>query len=92
MPGRLELPNLHTIVSDLFPPIYLFSRMLNCGHSFCEKCLTLMLPKDKSSEIQCPSCQNTIQLQCDLTKNKGSPEYYLSKLIKNYALISLVES
>jgi E3 ubiquitin-protein ligase KEG len=56
--------------------------MLNCGHSFCSQCLTLMLTDPKAKEIKCPNCEYMMPLA-----DKG-----LSGLIKNYALISLVES
>ena len=56
--------------------------MLNCGHSFCEQCLTLMLPEVDAKEVKCPNCDYVMALS-----DKG-----LLGLIKNYALISLVES
>lgn len=56
--------------------------MLNCGHSFCAQCLTLMLPDPNEHEVKCPNCENVMTLG-----DKG-----LAGLIKNYALISLVES
>ena len=68
--------------------------MLNCGHSYCIDCLKDILPKDhakkKQIELQCPSCQQQIKL----AKMSGieGPQMWLGGLIKNYALISLVEA
>lgn len=56
--------------------------MLNCGHSFCTECLNLMLASPNAKEIKCPNCEVIMKLG-----DKG-----LGGLIKNYALISLVES
>ena len=61
--------------------------MLNCGHSYCEKCLELLL--NKCSEVTpnvliCPSCQ--------ATHNFPNGALDLKKLIKNFTLLSLVET
>ncbi len=57
-------------------------RMLNCGHSFCEQCLKKMY-REKVNVLECPSC---------LTSHKFSSVEDLTKLIKNFTLLSLVET
>ena len=56
--------------------------MLNCGHSYCEHCLALLY-KPSTKNLTCPACLETHSI--------NSFED-LSKLIKNYTLISLVEA
>ena len=75
--------------------------MLNCGHSFCRTCLSSLLGKQADNDqaadkeegkvaLQCPNCE----LRMSLVKppDEQSPEACLNLLIKNYALISLVEA
>lgn len=56
--------------------------MLNCGHSYCEGCLKLLY-KPSTKCLQCPSC---------LTAHIFESINDLNKLIKNYALLSLIET
>lgn len=58
------------------------SRMLGCGHSFCEQCLELMF-KQSDNSLVCPTCLKSHQF-----KEKEE----LTKLIKNFALLQLVEA
>eukprot|EP00347_Sterkiella_histriomuscorum_P005030 403358170 len=56
--------------------------MLNCGHSYCENCIKLMF-KPANKSLQCPSC---------LFNHPFEKLEDLSKLIKNYTLISILEA
>ena len=56
--------------------------MLNCGHSFCEKCLKLLY-KPANKQLQCPSC---------LSAHDFEKVEDLSKCIKNYTLLQIIEA
>ena len=62
-------------------------KMIPCGHSLCNKCLTaLFVPfvsPQKGGSVQCPTCMESHTL-----KSASA----LEKLIKNFTLLSLVES
>ena len=68
--------------NSLSQSILTFKRMLTCGHSFCEKCIKLLY-KPSTKMLTCPTCMLPHPF-------KSLDE--LSKLVKNYALLSLVES
>jgi len=62
-------------------------KMLPCGHSLCNKCLSALfvpfvLPQ-KGGSVQCPTC-----MESHTFKSASA----LEKLIKNFTLLSLVES
>ena len=83
-------------------------RILNCGHTFCEKCIKEMKSKGRKA---CPSCnQNTLnknineipinRLIYDILKEKGFEEKnyqnlnksYINTLIESYSIILLGKS
>ena len=69
----------------LFPGkrTWFICRMLPCGHSFCQNCLLLTFHKSKPKKLTCPSCQQ---------EHSMPSEAEILKLIKNYALLSLIET
>lgn len=59
-------------------------RLLNCGHSFCERCLKSILAKyiSKNEKFHCPNCKLCQKIES---------EEDISNLIKNYGLLSIAE-
>lgn len=56
--------------------------MLNCGHSYCEGCLKQLF-KPSTKNLTCPSC---------LVSHNFNSIDDIYTLIKNYSLLSLVET
>lgn len=56
--------------------------MLNCGHSYCENCLRLLY-KPANKQLQCPSC---------LASHDFEKVEDLSRCIKNYTLLQIIEA
>ena len=55
-------------------------RMLNCGHTFCEKCLRDLY---NANSITCPNCMHS---------HPFASVQDVDKLIKNYTLLSLASA
>jgi hypothetical protein len=61
--------------------------MLNCGHSFCETCLEGIFKRDQKVTpglLVCPVCL--------IEHSIPNGQEGLSKLVKNFTLLSLIET
>ena len=62
-------------------------KMLSCGHSFCDSCLTDLFKARSNgrggADIPCPNCA---------VQHKFTNVQELNKLTKNFALIQLAET
>jgi hypothetical protein len=61
------------------------TRLLSCGHTFCESCLISILEKSNQVEkiICCPNCMTN---QNEITKSED-----IKKLTKNFNLLRIIE-